>query len=222
MFYARSVVLQWAGLVFCFVPTVHGTCVCQGHLTYHMPFLTVHLQCMETVYVSAIPLQAGHFSPSRLQCSLTLQYSAWKLCMSAPSHITHGIFDCAIQHILKVLQCIDALHVSAIPHHMCHFISHVPFHITFHITCASSQHMCHSTSHVPFHITCAIFAGGKAGWNPAFAKLLGPQTKKQKLDSPAAASLPLNGQMQTPFWFLVCCSKQELLFPADALYTAQC
>jgi len=48
-----------------------------------------------------------------------------------------------------------------------------------------------------------IFAGGKAGWNPAFAKLLGPQTKKQKLDSPAAAHLPLNGEMQTLFVFVV-------------------
>ncbi|KAL0021711.1 hypothetical protein WJX79_005570 [Trebouxia sp. C0005] len=40
-------------------------------------------------------------------------------------------------------------------------------------------------------------AGGKAGWNPAFAKLLGPHTKKQKLDSPAAASLPLNGSQDS-------------------------
>lgn len=55
--------------------------------------------------------------------------------------------------------------------------------------------MCHCTSHRPCQITCAVFAGGKAGWNPAFAKLLGPQAKKQKLDSPAAASLPLNGEI---------------------------
>jgi hypothetical protein len=53
----------------------------------------------------------------------------------------------------------------------------------------------------PFHITPGVFAGGKAGWSPAFAKLLGPQTKKQKLDSPAAASLPLNGEMHTFFIF---------------------
>ena len=38
-------------------------------------------------------------------------------------------------------------------------------------------------------------AGGKAGWNPAFAKLLGPQAKKQKLGPPATPPLPLNGEV---------------------------
>jgi hypothetical protein len=79
--------------------------------------------------------------------------------------------------------------------------------------------MCHFISHVPFCITYAVFAGGKAGWNPAFAKLLGPQTKKQKLDSAPAASLPLNGEMQSNTDVL---QRAAVAAIADALYTAQC
>ncbi|KAL3161617.1 hypothetical protein ABBQ32_010474 [Trebouxia sp. C0010 RCD-2024] len=36
-------------------------------------------------------------------------------------------------------------------------------------------------------------AGRKAGWDPAFAKLMGASAKRQKLDSSQAASLPLHG-----------------------------
>ena len=64
---------------------------------------------------------------------------------------------------------------------------------TVHQECVCQCHV-HATAR-------GIAAGGKAGCNPALAKLLGPHTKKQKLDSPAAASLPLNGELQTPCYF---------------------
>lgn len=85
-----------------------------------------------------------------------------------------------------------------------------PFHITHSIFDSAVAVQCdialavHGNCVCQRHLyftTCGIFAGGKAGWNPAFAKLLGPQAKKQKLDSPAAASLPFNGEMQTLFVF---------------------
>ena len=45
--------------------------------------------------------------------------------------------------------------------------------------------------------------GGKAGWDPSFAKLMGPGTKRQKLDQSQPVALPLNGE-STPVELSLC------------------
>ena len=60
-----------------------------------------------------------------------------------------------------------------------------------HISALYLQH----TNYGSLHRMHAVCIGGRGGWDPAFAKLMGPSTKRRKLDASQtqAAALPLNG-----------------------------